>query len=139
MLVIRLKRIGRKNQPYFRLVVQERAQAPSSSAKEEIGTYNPHTDPAQIELKEERVKYWLGQGAQPSPTVHNMLVNAGLVKGGKKRAVQPKIKKKESDSASPEAPQESGKDEKKEGAPKEVTKKEERKEETKEKKKEEEE
>ena len=129
MLVIRLKRIGRKNKPYYRLVVQEKSQAPSSSVVEEIGTYNPHTDPGTIDFNKEKIEYWISKGAQPSATVHNMLVNEGIVKGDKQRVVQPKIKKKEGDSATPEASQESGEGKKEEV--KEEAKPEEKKEEEK--------
>ncbi|MBU0670703.1 MAG: 30S ribosomal protein S16 [Patescibacteria group bacterium] len=95
MLVIRLKRIGRKNKPYFRIVVQEKTKAPSSSVVEKVGTMDPHTDPATITLDKERIEYWLGHGAQPSATVHNLLINEGIIKGKKMRVVQPKIKKNE--------------------------------------------
>ena len=94
MLVIRLQRIGRKNQPYYRIVIQEKDWAPSSKVIENVGTYNPHKDKEGIELKEERIKYWLSQGAQPSATIHNMLVNAKIIDAPKMRVVSTKKKKK---------------------------------------------
>ena len=115
MIVIRLKRIGRKNNPIFRIVVQDKQKAPTSTVIEKVGTYDPNTNPSTVTIEKDRVKYWLSQGAQPSPTVHNMLINDGILTGDKKRVVQPKIKKtKEGDSASPEASQESKKEEVKE-------------------------
>ncbi|MBU0731508.1 30S ribosomal protein S16 [Patescibacteria group bacterium] len=129
MLVIRLKRIGRKNKPYYRLVVQEKSKAPSSSVVEEIGTFNPHTDPATIDFNKERVEYWISQGAKASATVHNMLVNEGVIKGDKQRVVQPKIKEKEGgeEEKKPEAKPEEGKEDKPAEEKKEEVKEEEKK------------
>lgn len=87
MLVIRLSRRGRKKQPTYRLVLQERDWAPTSKVIETLGSYNPNTNPATIEFDAERIQYWISQGAQTSTTVHNMLVTAGVVKGEKRRAV----------------------------------------------------
>lgn len=86
MLVIRLIRTGKKNAASFRVVLIEKT-APPKSGKflEMLGSYNPRLN--QIGLNKERIKHWLGQGAQPSETVHNLLVNEGIIKG-------PKIKKK---------------------------------------------
>lgn len=103
MLVIRLSRHGRKKRPTYRLVLQEREWAPSSKAIENLGTMNPHTDPATIVLKEDRITYWLGQGAQPSNTVHNMLVTAGLIKADKKRSVFGKKEQTEEELAAEKA------------------------------------
>lgn len=87
MLVIRLARHGRKNHPTYRVVLQEKDWAPSSKVIEILGNVNPHTNPRTIQLKTERVKYWLSKGAEPSATVHNFLVDAGLVTGAKQRVV----------------------------------------------------
>lgn len=87
MLVIRLSRRGRKKRPVYRIVLQERDWAPTSKAIENLGHMDPHTDPATVVLKEERIQYWLGQGAQATNTVHNLLVNAGIIKADKKRSV----------------------------------------------------
>lgn len=95
MLVIRLSRRGRKKRPTYRLVLQERDWAPKSKAIESLGSYNPHTDPATVEFDAERIQYWIGQGAQTSPTVHNMLVTAGIVQGDKRRVVFGKKTKSE--------------------------------------------
>lgn len=87
MLVIRLSRTGRKRMPHYRVVLQEQDWSPSSKAIEILGNMNPNTNPATVELKTERVQYWLSQGAQPSTTVHNMLVTAGIIKDKKRRSV----------------------------------------------------
>lgn len=94
MLVIRLSRVGRKNLAHFRIVLQEKTQAPKSKAIEHLGTLNPHTDPRTIQLKEDRITYWLSQGAQPSATIHNLLVDKGLIKGEKVKSYTPKKKAK---------------------------------------------
>lgn len=86
MLIIRLIRTGKKNAPSFRIVLTEKTAPPKSGRFLEIlGNYNPRLK--EINLKKERIKYWLSQGVQTSQTVHNLLVNAGVIKG-------PKIKKK---------------------------------------------
>lgn len=126
MLVIRMQRVGRRNKAQFRLVLQEKTQAPKSAAKEILGSYNPHISQdrkEQITLKEDRIKYWLSQGAQPSTTVHNMLLEFSVIEGEKRRSVQPKPKKSEDDGAEDEkaaAPAEDGEQKAKE-APQEDT------------------
>ncbi len=87
MLTIRLSRTGKRHAPQYRIVVQEKTQDPWAPAKEIVGLYNPHTQPSTITFKEDRVKHWLANGAQPSDTVRNMLINAGLLEGEKVRAV----------------------------------------------------
>ena len=82
MLKIRMQRIGRINQPAFRIVVTEHTAGPKAGKfVERLGSYNPRTK--ERVLNEERVKYWLSVGAQPSATVHNMLVSLGVIKGAK--------------------------------------------------------
>ena len=88
MLMIRLQRVGRRNHAEFRVVVTEKARAAKSSKiKELVGNYNPHTNSFTVD--EERVKYWMSVGAQASPTLHNLLVSNGVIKG-KKINVLPK-------------------------------------------------
>jgi len=88
MLKIRLKRVGRKHDPSFRLVVLESTRGPKSGDYiENLGSYNARTDEKTI--KNERVSYWLGVGAKPSDTVHNLLVELGTITG-KKINVLPK-------------------------------------------------
>lgn len=73
MVMIRLARVGAKKQPYYRIVVIEKDRARNGRSIEVIGTYNPRTSPASIELKHERVAYWRGVGAQFSPTVAKLV------------------------------------------------------------------
>jgi len=82
MLKIRLQRAGKKNQPYFKIVVTESKNAPKSGRFLEIvGSHNKQN--GDIKLKEDRIKYWLSQGVQLSGTAHNILVNAKIIKGPK--------------------------------------------------------
>ncbi len=73
MLRIRLTRVGKKKQPTYRIVVIDKKKARDSSFVEIVGHYNPRHDPALIDLKTERLQYWLGKGAQPSDTVRSFL------------------------------------------------------------------
>jgi len=95
MLKIRLARTGKKNASSFRIVLQESTRKPTGKYIELLGFYNPRLK--QKGFKEERIKYWLEKGAIATPTVHNLLVKEGIVKGAKiKVHKQPKqLKKKE--------------------------------------------
>ncbi len=77
---IRLKRTGSRHQPHFRVVVMEQRKSRDGRSIEEIGYYNPRTDPATIDINEERALYWLGVGAQPSETVRSLLEKSGVMK-----------------------------------------------------------
>lgn len=105
MLVIRLSRTGRRNTATFRVVLQEKARSPKSSVLEILGSLTPQLKERkdQVQLKEDRIKYWLSQGAQPSNTVHNMLVEFGIIDAPKKRSVQPKLKPQEEGAEAPAA------------------------------------
>jgi small subunit ribosomal protein S16 len=88
MLMIRFQRIGRTNDPAFRIVVLEKARSPKAgNPLELVGTYNPKTKA--FTIKEDRVKYWISMGAQPSPSLHNLLLAKGM-RTGKKINVLPK-------------------------------------------------
>ena len=79
MLRIRLRRVGKKKQPQYRLVVAD-SHAPRDGAFiETVGTYNPLTDPATITLKEDSIKGWLSKGAIPSERAVKILASKGLV------------------------------------------------------------
>ncbi len=97
MLVIRLARIGRTNTTSFRIVLQEKSQAPKAKAQEILGSYNPLLKKRedQVHLEKDRILYWLSKGAQASPTIHNMLIEFGVITGKKQRVVQPKKKPQE--------------------------------------------
>ncbi|MFM2126469.1 MAG: ribosomal protein [Acidobacteriota bacterium] len=73
MLMIRLARFGAKKKPTYRVVVIEKERARDSRAVEIVGTYNPVAQPAQVNLKHERIAHWLKSGAQPSDTVARLL------------------------------------------------------------------
>ncbi len=86
MLVIRLTRVGKKKQPSYRFVVQDKRKDPWGKALDIVGHYNPRTSPKTIEFKTERIKEWLAKGAVPSATVHNLLVDAKIMSDKKKPA-----------------------------------------------------
>jgi len=73
VLTIRLSRIGKKKKPFYRVVGIERTRPRDGSVKEAVGTYDPLKKPAEIKLDAERIKYWMGLGAQPSDTVRSFL------------------------------------------------------------------
>lgn len=76
MVMIRLARVGARKQPYYRIVVIEKDRARNGRSIEVVGTYNPRTTPAAIELKSERIAYWRSVGAQLSPTVAKIVAKA---------------------------------------------------------------
>lgn len=84
MVAIRLSRVGKKNKATFRIIVSDKRQDTHGTALEILGSYNPHTSPATIELDVERAKYWLSVGAQPSDTVYNLFVEKGIITGQKR-------------------------------------------------------
>ena len=90
MLTIKLKRIGKKNQASFRMIVTEKRSKLQGRYVEDLGWLNPKSD--ELNVKKERIEHWLKNGAQPTDTVHNLLVKIGLIKGPK-RAVHAKSKK----------------------------------------------
>lgn len=77
---IRLRRVGRRKQASFRIVVSDGEHAPVGRFTEQIGKYNPRTRPSFIEVDEARALYWLRQGAQPSDTVRSLFRRTGLMK-----------------------------------------------------------
>ena len=76
MLMIRLSRRGARKQPYYRIVVIEKDRARDGRSVEVVGTYNPRTNPASIELKRERIDYWTSKGAQLSDRVRKLVDKA---------------------------------------------------------------
>jgi small subunit ribosomal protein S16 len=73
VVMIRLARVGARKQPYYRVVVIEKDRARNGRSIEVVGTYNPRTNPASVNLKHERISYWRGVGAQLSPTVAKLV------------------------------------------------------------------
>lgn len=94
MLAIKLQRVGKKNYPTYRLIVTEKSKAPNSSYLESVGVYNPHDKAAGLKLETERIQYWISKGAVPTNTVHNLLVNAKIASGAKKKVVYLSEKRK---------------------------------------------
>jgi len=76
MVKIRLRRMGAKKNPYYRIVVADSRFPRDGRFIEEIGTYNPLTDPSEIKVDLERAKYWISNGAQPTDTVKALLKKA---------------------------------------------------------------
>jgi small subunit ribosomal protein S16 len=74
--MIRLSRMGARKQPHYRIVVIEKARARNGRPVEVVGTYNPRTNPASIEMKRERVDYWVSKGAQMSERVNKLYAKA---------------------------------------------------------------
>ena len=75
MVMIRLARVGAPKQPYYRIVVIEKDRARNGRSIEVVGTYNPRTNPATVNLKHERIAYWRGKGAQLSSTMEKLVKN----------------------------------------------------------------
>ncbi len=73
VLMIRLARVGARKQPYYRVVVIEKDRARNGRSIEVVGTYNPRTNPASVDLKRERIDYWTGKGAQLSERVAKLV------------------------------------------------------------------
>ncbi len=99
MLRIRLQRIGKKKQAFFRLVLLEHTSKPQGAYLELLGNYDPHAN--KINANGERITYWVSKGAKITPTVHNLLIGAGVIQGEKVRFWKPKKKEQ---SATPTAP-----------------------------------
>jgi small subunit ribosomal protein S16 len=79
MVRIRLRRIGKKKQPSYRVVVTDSRSPRDGRFIETIGFYNPRTEPLTVQIKEDRALYWLSQGAQPSDAVARLLRNEGTL------------------------------------------------------------
>ena len=81
MLMIRFQRVGRRNDPAYRVVVTERRSKPGSGELEVLGSYHPKTK--HTVLAGERILHWISKGAKPSATAHNLLVKRGVIRGKK--------------------------------------------------------
>ena len=90
MLMLKLQRVGKKHQAGFRLVVGEKRTKLNGKQLEQLGWFNPHEN--KKEFNQERILYWMKQGAKPSDTVMNLLITAGIL-SGKKIAVHKQPKK----------------------------------------------
>lgn len=76
---LRLRRMGKKKQPIYKVVAADERSPRDGKFIEALGLYNPITDPATVDIKEERVLYWLGVGAQPTTTVKGLLSRKGIL------------------------------------------------------------
>ena len=76
MLAIRLMRTGAKKRPSYRIVVKEKQSKRDGAFLENLGTYNPTREPAEINIKSDRVQYWISKGAQPTDTVRRLIKQA---------------------------------------------------------------
>lgn len=77
---IRLKRLGQKKAPFYRIVVSDSRSPRDGKFIEEIGTYDPTQNPSAFKIDEEAAKRWISNGAQPTETVGNLLKKAGITK-----------------------------------------------------------
>lgn len=103
MLMIRFQRIGRKNDPAFRIAVLEKTSGPKTGKYVDlVGTYNPKTKA--VTLKPDAIKDWIAKGAQVSDTVHNLLVSQGVIEGTKINVLPKKTAPKKEEPVAEAAP-----------------------------------
>lgn len=95
MLALKLSRVGKKKQPQYRLIVTEKGRDPWGKSLEIIGHYNPMVNPKVFTVQQDRLDHYLGNGAQPTETVNNLLINFGYMKGEKKQKVHLTKKRRE--------------------------------------------
>jgi small subunit ribosomal protein S16 len=102
MLMIRFQRIGRKNDPSFRMLVLEKTSSPKAGTYvEQVGTYNPKTKA--FTAAADRIKHWMSVGAQVSPSLMNLLVEKGVLEGTKTQVIKKKNMEKNVKKAAEEA------------------------------------
>lgn len=99
MLKIRLQRIGKRGQAYFKVIITEHTTKPKGKYLELLGSYDPHKN--ELAVNAERVKYWLSHGAHISETVNNLLVDRKIIEGEKVKVWKPKKKKGASEGTVP--------------------------------------
>ena len=80
MVKIRLRRMGAKKSPFYRIIVADSRSPRDGRFIEEVGYYNPMTEPVTLKVEEEKVKKWLASGAQPTETVKSLLTKSGIIK-----------------------------------------------------------
>lgn len=103
MVKIRLRRMGAKKRPFYRIVVADSRTSRNGRFIELVGTYDPNLDPPAINLNKERIDYWLGTGAQPSDTARWLLKTQGFL-GGLTEKKPKAAKKSKKEEAAAEAP-----------------------------------
>ena len=100
MLAISLMRMGAKGKPFYRLVVKEKRSKRDGTYLENVGTYNPMLDPAEVLLNHDRIQYWIGVGAQPTDTVKSLIKNNPVQTEEEREAtMQARAEKKAADEA----------------------------------------
>lgn len=92
MLRIRFQRMGKIRQAVYRIIVSERTRDTQYTNTEILGTYDPTSK--KLEMNKEKIQYWIGVGAQPSTTLHNIFVKEGVIKGKKEKSVYLSKKRK---------------------------------------------
>lgn len=95
MLRIRLRRIGKKRQPYYRVVVANQQAKRDGAFLETLGSYDPHANPPAIDLDETKARDWLGKGAQPSEAAEKLLRRVGILEPAAPVKLGAKAAKKE--------------------------------------------
>lgn len=80
MVKIRLRRLGAKKSPFYRIIVADSRSPRDGRFIEEVGYYNPMTEPVTLKVEEEKVQKWLASGAQPTETVKSLLTKSGIIK-----------------------------------------------------------
>lgn len=93
MVALKLQRIGRHKRPFFRIIAIDKKRDPQARAQEILGHFDPRNRKETLVLKQERIEYWISKGAQPTGPVHNILVDAGIIKADKKKVTSLKKKK----------------------------------------------
>jgi small subunit ribosomal protein S16 len=88
MITIRFNRVGKKNKSYYRIVLQEHTIAPGGRHIAILGSYDPHLKKAVLQA--EKIKEWIGKGAQVSDTAYNLFVKEGVIEGKKRTVKLPK-------------------------------------------------
>jgi small subunit ribosomal protein S16 len=86
MLRIRLRRLGKKRQPYYRVVVADKPDRRDGDFIETLGSYDPHANPPSLQINQERTHHWLSVGAQPSEAAEKILKRAGITRESAKAA-----------------------------------------------------
>jgi len=89
MLTIKLSKLGKKNKKVFRVIISEKGRDPYGNSLEILGSYNQYHK--ELQVKADRIKFWLARGAQMTPTVNNLLVGQGIVEGKKVMASKPGV------------------------------------------------
>jgi small subunit ribosomal protein S16 len=99
MVRIRLRRVGKKRQPSYRVMVADGERAPDARFLEMIGFYDPRSEPPTLTIDAERARYWLSQGAQPSETVVRLFRKVGILPQGEMTVAAPADKPEEEPAA----------------------------------------